>query len=326
MAKAKVWDVIVIGSGPAGYTAALYTARAKLATLVIAGAMPGGQLILTTMVENFPGFSQGVLGPQLMNEMKLQAQRFGAQIVSENVSKIDFGGEVKSVWVGQTHYQARAVIVTVGAKFRLLNVGEEKFLGRGVSTCATCDAAFFKDKITYVVGGGDVAMEDSLALTKFAKRVTLIHRRDSFRASKTMQDRVLKEKQLPVLWNSAVIGVKGEHKLEAIQIKDINTGEQKELPADGLFIAIGHIPASDFLDAAVKIDSHGYVVTNMTGDGANQRREYLEGYPTATSSAGVFAAGDVVDFRYRQAITAAGMGSMAALDAEKFLTGSTSSW
>lgn len=322
----NIFDVIVIGGGPAGYTAAIYTSRAQLSTLVVAGATPGGQLMLTTEVENYPGFSKGILGPELMQEMTAQAERFGSKIIYENVEGVDFSGKVKKVMVAGKEYQSRAVIVTVGARARTLGVGEEALMGRGVSPCATCDAAFFKDKVTYVVGGGDVAMEDALALSKFTNKVTLIHRRDSFKASKIMQKRVLEEKKIPVLWNSEVVGVKGEQKLEGITVKNTETGEQQELLADGLFLAIGHIPASDFLKGSLEVDDHGYVVNRMTNSGVQQRKEWLEGYPTMTSVEGVFAAGDVVDFRYRQAVTSAGMGTMAALDVEKYLTGSVSSW
>jgi thioredoxin reductase (NADPH) len=322
----KVWEVIIVGSGPAGYTSAIYTSRAKLSTLLIAGAVPGGQLMLTTEVENYPGFSQGILGPELMNEMNLQAKRFGAEILTEDVSKIDISEKIKKVWVGETEYQAKTIILTVGAKARMLDVGEDKLIGRGVSTCATCDAAFFRDKVTFVVGGGDVAMEDALALTKYAKTVTLIHRRDSFKASKIMQERVLLEKKLPVLWNSEVSAVKGDGKLSAIVVKNLKTGEEQELPADGLFMAIGHMPASDFCQGAIEIDDHGYIVTRLVKDGVNARQEMLEGFPTMTNIEGVFAAGDVVDFRYKQVATSSGMGCMAALDVEKYLTGQTASW
>ncbi len=324
----KTFDVIIIGGGPAGYTAAIYTSRAQLSTLVVAGATPGGQLMLTTEVENYPGFSQGILGPELMQEMTTQAERFGAKLVYENVEKVDFSSEEKRIWAGGVEYRAKAVILTVGAKSRMLGVGEDKLIGRGVSTCATCDAAFFKDKTAFVVGGGDVVMEDALSLAKFAKSVTLIYRkgREEMKASKIMQARVIDEKKIPVLWNTEVVGVKGEQKLEGIVIKDSKTGQEQGLAADGLFLAIGHLPASDFLKGVVETDDHGYMVTRETRDGVDSRKEMLQGYPTQTSVEGVFAAGDVVDFRYRQAVTAAGKGCQAALDAEKYLTGSTSGW
>lgn len=314
-------EVIVIGSGPAGYAAAIYLARARLNPLVLAGEKAGGQLMLTTEVENYPGFAKGIQGPELMVEMRRQAEKFGAEIRNENVTKVKFEEESKKIWVGDQLEEVKVVIITTGARARMLNVGEERLLGRGVSACATCDAAFFKDKVTCLVGGGDVAMEDALALIKFAKRVEIIHRRDEFRASKVMQERVLGEDKVRVRWNSGVVGVKGENKLEGIKLKNVKTGKEEEVEADGLFLAIGHIPDTDFLGNAVEVDSHGYVVTRMVRDGVKMREEWLEGYPTMSSVEGVFAAGDVVDFRYRQAITAAGMGVQAALDAEKYLTG-----
>lgn len=319
-------EVVVIGSGPAGYAATIYLARARLSPLVLAGEKAGGQLMLTTEVENYPGFAKGIQGPELMLEMRAQAEKFGAEIRNENVTKVEFGEKFKKIWVGDQMEEAKVVILTTGARARMLNVGEERLLGRGVSTCATCDAAFFKDKVTYLVGGGDVAMEDALALVKFAKRVEIVHRRDEFRASKVMQERVLHEKKVRVRWNSEVVGVRGKNILEGIKIKDVKTGNEEEVEADGLFLAIGHVPDTDFLGDAVEVDNHGYVVTRMVKDGMGERKEWLEGYPTMSSVEGVFAAGDVVDFRYRQAITAAGMGVQAALDVEKYLTGKLPSW
>ncbi|MFZ2201906.1 MAG: FAD-dependent oxidoreductase [Microgenomates group bacterium] len=327
---AEVRNVIVIGGASAGYTAAIYLARATLAPLVLAGENAGGQLMFTTEVENFPGFSKGIKGPELMAEMGAQAERFGAEIKNENVTKVDFSGEVKKVWVGETEYSARAVVLALGAMSRMLGVGEERFLGRGVSTCAVCDAAFFKEKTVFVVGGGDAAMEDVLALARFTDKVTLIHRKGELKASKIMQARI-KEKNIPILWETGVIGVVGENKLEKIKIKD-KDGE-KELSAEGLFLAIGHIPATDILNDQVELDSHGYLITKMTAPQAAQaggqvsnQEIWLSDYPTQTSARGVFGAGDMVDIRYRQAITAAGMGCMAALDAEKFLTGTIQGW
>ncbi|MEK7064155.1 MAG: FAD-dependent oxidoreductase [Patescibacteria group bacterium] len=321
---AEVRNVIVIGGASAGYTAAIYLARAVLSPLVLAGENAGGQLMFTSEVENFPGFPKGIAGPELMAEMRAQAERFGAEIKNENVTKVDFAGEIKRVWVGETEYQAKAVVLALGAMSRMLGMGEERLLGRGVSTCAVCDAAFFKDKTAFVVGGGDAAMEDVLALARFTDKVTLIHRKGEFKASKIMQERI-KEKNIPVLWETEVIGVAGENKLERIRIKD-KAGE-KELPADGLFLAIGHTPATDILKDQVELDSHGYLITKLTSNKTQMNQEiWLNDYPTQTSVIGVFGAGDMVDIRYRQAITAAGMGCMAALDAEKFLTGSISSW
>ncbi len=327
MNNEAVRNVIVIGGASAGYTAAIYLARATLAPLVLAGESAGGQLMYTTEVENFPGFSKGIKGPDLMVEMRTQAEKFGAEIKNENVTKVDFSGEVKKVWVGETEYQSRAVILALGAASRMLGVGEMRLLGRGVSTCAVCDAAFFKDKTTFVVGGGDAAMEDALALARFTNSVTLIHRNDSFKASKIMQMRVLAEKKIPVIWNSNIVGVRGASILEAIKVRNEKTGEEKELQADGLFLAIGHMPTTDVLKDQVALDDHGYLLIQMTASvPINNQQVWLAGFPTQTNVPGVFGAGDMVDIRYRQAITAAGMGCMAALDAEKFLTGNIQSW
>lgn len=330
---AEVRNVIVIGGAPAGYTAALYLGRAKLSPLLLAGEVSGGQLMWTTEVENYPGFPDGIMGPDLIMAMRKQAEKFGAEIRDINVTKVDFTGEIKKVYVGdpsassgQAELLAKAVIITAGAKPRLLMVGEEKLIGRGVGTCAVCDAAFYKDKTVFLVGGGDAAMEDAIALHKFAKSVTIVHRKDALKASKIMQERVLGERKIPVMFNTEVVGVKGENRLESISVKDVKTGEIKEMSADGLFLAIGHLPAGDFLDTQVEMDNHGYVITNMVRDGVNLRTEMLDGSPSQTSVKGVFAAGDIVDIRYRQAITAAAMGCQAALDVEKYLTGAISGW
>lgn len=322
-----IYDVIIIGAGPSGYAAAIYLSRGQLKTLLLGGDSAGGQLMLTTEVENFPGFSQGIMGPKLMDEMKEQAVRFGTEIINRNVTEVNLEGELKTVKVRETEYKAKAVIVSTGARAKMIGIGEEKFLGRGVSTCAVCDAAFFKGKSVYVVGGGDAAMEDALALSKFTDKVSLIHRRETFRASKIMQQRVLVEKKIPVLWEREVVEVSGESKLEKIKVKNVKTGEVAELEADGLFLAIGHKPVTEIFAGKLAIDDHGFLVTNLTSSGESDNKEvWLSGFPTQTSVVGVFGAGDVVDFRYRQAITAAGMGAQAALDAEKFLTGSNSSY
>jgi thioredoxin reductase (NADPH) len=330
---ADVRDVIIIGSGPAGYTAAVYLARAQLSPLVFAGESWGGQLMLTAEIENFPGFKEGIMGSKLMGKMREQAERFGAEILDVNVSAVDFSGKPFTVWTGEgeskQEYKAKTVIIGSGARARMLGVGEERLLGRGVSTCAVCDAAFYKDKVTFVIGGGDAAMEEVLALVKLAKSVTLIHRRDKLRASKVMQQRVLKEnkKSVKVLWNSEVREVKGEDKLEAIVIENKKTGEKQELQADGLFLAIGHVPETKIFKGQVELDEKGYLITHLVSPkGEDSKRLWLVGFPTMTSVPGVFAAGDVVDFRYRQAITAAGFGCMAALDVEKYLTGGMQSW
>ena len=239
MENGQLRNVIVIGGGPAGYTAAIYLGRATLSPLMFAGEAAGGQLMWTTEVENYPGFGGGIMGPALMEEMRRQAVKFGAEIQNSNVTKMDLAGEIKKIWVGENEYQSRAVILTIGAQARMIGVGEEKLIGRGVSTCAVCDGAFFRDKKVFVVGGGDAAMEDALSLSRFSGGVTIIHRRDELKASKIMQDRVINEKKIPVMWNSEVVGVEGDEKLTGIRIRDINTGEVKEVVADGLFLEIG---------------------------------------------------------------------------------------
>lgn len=322
----KKYDVIVIGGGPSGYTAAIYLGRATLSVLVLAGSNPGGQLIFTTEVENFPGFSKGIIGPDLMTEMENQAKRFGAEVEYSEVTKVDLVGAVKKVWVGETEYQARAVVVSTGATSRMIGVGEEAYVGRGVSTCAVCDAAFYKGKKTFVVGGGDAAIEDAMALTKFASEVTIIHRRDEFRASKIMQERVLKNPKIKVIWDSEVIEVIGEPVLKKIKVKNVKTGKETEYETDGLFVAIGHVPTTKIFEGKLELDEKGYLRTTMTALmrdvkwRVSEKDMWLDGFPTMTSVEGVFGCGDVVDYRYRQAITAAGMGCQAALDTEKYLS------
>lgn len=321
--------VIIIGSGPAGWAAATYASRAQLKPLVFAGERGGGQLMFTTEVENYPGFANGIMGPKLMMEMRSQAERFGAEIVDTNVTQVDFSKRPFSVWSGERRELAEAVILATGAESLMLNIpGEAEYLGRGVSTCAVCDAAFYKEKNVYVVGGGDAAMEDALALTKFAASITMVHRKSEFRASKIMQKRVLEDHKgkVEVLWNSEVVEAMGDGtRLTKIKIKNQN-GEIKEVGADGLFLAIGHRPATEFLGGQVVLNQKGYVVTRLGLD--KQSLELAQGnlgengvlqFPTMTSVEGVFGGGDNVDFRYRQAITAAAMGTMAALDAEWWL-------
>jgi len=325
-------EVVIVGGGPSGFTAALYLSRALLKPLVLAGEKKGGQLIYTTEVENYPGFPEGVMGPELMIKMEEQAKRFGAEIRQVDVTKVEFVNGVKKVWVGDEVIEAKTVIISTGASSRMLGLGEEKFMGRGVSTCAVCDAAFYKDKKTVVVGGGDAAMEDSLALAKFASEVTLIHRREEFRASKIMQEKVLGNPKIKVLWNTEVVKVSGEGKLEGVGIKNVKTGEESEMSIDGLFLAIGHFPQTEMFKDQVELDEKNYLTTTMTallkGDKwrVSEKDVWLEGYPTMTSRDGVFGCGDVVDYRYKQAVTAAGMGCQAALDVEKYLTGRVSSW
>jgi len=302
------YDTIVIGSGPAGLTAAIYATRANLRTLVIAGAVPGGQLMITTDVENYPGFPHGILGPELMELWRKQAERFKAEFVDDNVTKVDFRSQPRTVWVGDTAYVGKTVVIATGANAKWLGLpGEERLKGRGVSACATCDGMFFKSLDVVVVGGGDTAMEESLFLAKMCKSVTIVHRRDAFRASKIMQERVFKTKNIRVIWDSEVVDVVGESKVQAVKVKDLKTGKDRTLDVRGLFVAIGHTPATDVFQGHLKMD-RGYIVLQPR-----------DGFETATSADAVFAAGDVHDVHYRQAVTAAGFGCMAALDADRWL-------
>lgn len=327
-ADTSLRNVIVIGSGPSGYTAALYLARARLEPLLFSGQEIGGQLMYTTDVENFPGFPQGVAGPLLMSEMRAQAEKFGTTIVDRRVDSVRKVGEEFEVVVGTDPYRAKAILIATGAKSRMLGVaGEDELLGRGLSTCAVCDAAFFRERQVYVVGGGDAAMEDALALARFTDKVTILHRRDEFRASKIMQERALENPNITVRWNSQVVGLTGENgMLKNIQVEDTQTGAQETLPADGLFLAIGHLPSTKFLEGFIQLNEEGYIVTRMGMDRASlelaQAHTSQEGrvqFLTMTSQEGVFAAGDCVDFMYRQAVTAAAFGTMAALDVEHWL-------
>jgi thioredoxin reductase (NADPH) len=296
--------VLIIGSGPAGLTAAVYAARADLEPLMIEGFERGGQLMLTTDVENYPGFPDGIMGPELMEQFRKQAERFGTRIVSSDVTRVDFSERPFRVWVDEDEYSADAVIISTGASARWLGVpGEEKLRGFGVSACATCDGFFFRDREIAVVGGGDSAMEEALFLTKFASKVTVIHRRDEFRASKIMANRVLEHPKIEVLWDSVVEEILGDGGVTGLTVRNVKTDEVSELPVEGVFMAIGHDPNTAVFSGHVELDDAGYIVT----DG------------TATSVQGVFAAGDVVDKVYRQAITAAGMGCQSAIDAERWL-------
>ena len=310
----SVRDVIIIGSGPAGLTAALYTARADLKPLMFEGLEPGGQLMLTTEVENFPGFPDGRLGPELMADMRKQAERFGAELVAANVSSVDFSaGSPHTVVVGDEVFKARTIIISTGATARWLNLpNEQRLIGRGVSSCATCDGFFFRDKELVVVGGGDSAMEEATFLTKFATKVTVVHRRDELRASKIMQDRALNNPKIEFIWNAEVVDVIGDELLEAVRLRDTITGAEREYATDGLFLAIGHDPTTSLFKGKLDLDAEGYIVVQEPS--------------TATSVPGVFAAGDVVDHIYRQAITAAGMGCKAAIDAERFLGVDAHNW
>lgn len=322
-------DLIIIGSGPAGYTAAVYAARANLKPLVFAGEKAGGQLMWTTVVENFPGFPEGVDGPQLMKNMMQQATRFGASIEYRDVSRVDFSDpHVKKLYTikkgVEVEYLAKTVIISTGAESIRLGIpGEDALFGRGVATCAVCDAAFYKDKIAAVIGGGDSAMEDTLALTKFAKSVIVIHRKSEFRASKIMQDRVLSNPKVSVMWNSIVEEAVGDQNLEQVRVNQ--NGESKLVEVDGMFLAVGHRPMTNLFRDQIELDKHGYVVTRQSFSQAGLKlaqgalKEGLVQFPSMTSVDGVFAAGDVVDVRYKQAITSAGQGCMAALDVEKWL-------
>ncbi|MGH8889052.1 MAG: thioredoxin-disulfide reductase [Acidothermaceae bacterium] len=298
---------MIIGSGPAGYTAALYTARADLRPLVIEGAIgAGGALMTTTEVENFPGFPDGIMGPDLMDNMRKQAARFGAELITDDATEVDLTGPVKVVRVGDATYRSRAVIIATGSKYRYLGLeNEARLLGHGVSACATCDGFFFRDQDIAVVGGGDSALEEATFLTKFARSVTVVHRRDALRASKIMQDRALANDKISFRWNSAVTDVSGDDKVAAVTLSDTVSGAKSELPVTGLFVAIGHDPRSELFRGQVDLDEAGYVK--------------VQGQSTRTNLDGVFACGDVVDHTYRQAITAAGSGCAAALDAERWL-------
>jgi thioredoxin reductase (NADPH) len=301
-----VYDVIVIGSGPAGYTAAMYAARAQLKPLVFEGTQFGGALMTTTEVENYPGFREGITGPELMDEMREQALRFGADLRMDDVDAVSLDGPVKSVTVGDQTYQARAVILAMGAAARHLGVpGEEALIGMGVSTCATCDGFFFRDQDIAVIGGGDSAMEEATFLTRFARSVTLIHRRNEFRASRIMLERARANEKIKFLTNTQVTAVEGDPKVTGLRLRNAITGEESELAVTGVFVAIGHDPRSQLVRGQVDLDPAGYVV--------------VDGRTTSTSVEGVFAAGDLVDHTYRQAITAAGTGCSASIDAERWL-------
>jgi thioredoxin reductase (NADPH) len=301
----ELYDIVIVGSGPAGYTAAIYTARANLRTLVIQGEEAGGQLMITSDVENYPGFEEGILGPDMMDKFEQQARRFGADMIARNVVRVDFSSQPFQLWTDSAVYRARAVIVATGASAKWLGLpNEQRLRGRGVSGCATCDGFFFKGKEVAVVGGGDSAMEEGLFLTRYATRVHLLHRRDAFRASKIMQQRARQSEKVSIHYNVAVEDVLGENTVEGVTLRDLKTGEMETLPVQGVFVAIGHQPNTAIFRDILEMDKVGYLIPHRH---------------TMSSVPGVFLAGDVADHRYRQAVTAAGDGCRAAIDAERWL-------
>ena len=299
-------NTVILGSGPAGYTAALYAARANLRPLLLKGLEAGGQLMLTTDVENYPGFADGILGPELMDAFEKQAARFESEIVAQVVTRVDLSQRPFGVWAGDLEWRAKTLILATGASARWLGVpGEEQLRGRGVSACATCDGFFFRDRELVVVGGGDTAMEEATFLTKFASAVTIVHRRDEFRASKIMQERVLSNPKVRVIWDSVVEEIVGDGAVTGVRLRNVATGEGRELATGGVFVAIGHTPNTDLVKGQLELSDAGYVVVQEP--------------TTRTNVPGMFAAGDVTDVIYRQAVTAAGQGCKAAIDAERFL-------
>jgi thioredoxin reductase (NADPH) len=303
----KLYNIIIIGSGPAGYTAAIYAARANLSVLMLQGYQVGGQLMLTSDVENYPGFEEGILGPPMMEKFEAQARRFGTEVIPEDVISIDFNKRPFKVTTDSGEYQARAIIISTGASAKWLGLpSEQRLQGRGVSACATCDGFFFKKKDVAVIGGGDTAMEEATFLTRYANHVTVIHRRDKFRASKIMQDRAFKNPKISVIWDTEITEVLGENEVTGLRLHNVKTGEESTLPVQGFFLAIGHQPNTDLFKGILDMDKVGYIVPVEH---------------TMTNIPGVFAAGDVTDHRYRQAVTAAGDGCRAAIDAERWLEG-----
>lgn len=302
----EIFDVIIIGSGPAGFTAGTYTSRAKLNTLIITGSLPGGQLMTTSEVENYPGFPNGIFGPELMMNMRQQAERFGANIIDDEVRDVDFSVQPFIVKTHAVKYISKSILICTGASPRKLGItGEEKYGGRGVSYCATCDGPFFKGEDIVVAGGGDTALEEATFLTKFGRSVKIIHRRDTLRASKILQEKAFENPKIQFIWNAVIKKIEGDKKISKITIKDLKTSEEIGINTGGLFVAIGHEPNTKIFNGQIEMDAHGYIVLKEN---------------TKTSVEGVFAAGDVHDYRYRQAVTAAGYGCMAALDVEKWLS------
>lgn len=317
--KGEPWDVAIIGSGPASLTASIYTTRGAASTIVFAGNTWGGQLMLTTTVDNFPGFPEGIQGPELMALIRRQSERFGSELIDKNVTEVNFDVNPKKIVTDGENFYAKAVIIATGEDTRWLGVpGEDKLRGRGISSCAPCDAPFFKDKLVAVVGGGDAAMEEALVLTKYAKKVLIIHRKEEFRASVAMQDKVFKKEKdgmIEIVWNSEILEFIGNQILEKVKLKNSKTGKIKEVDIDGVFVAIGHIPATGIFKNKVDLDEKGYIKLTPK-----------LGFTSTTNVDGVFVAGDVHDYYYRQAITAAGYGCMAGMDVLKYLDKTTPSW
>lgn len=302
----KIWDVAVIGSGPAGLTAGIYTTRGATSTVIIAGEKWGGQLMLTSVVDNFPGFPEGIMGPSLMENMKAQAIRFGAKFIPENVVSVDFSSKPFILKTNDQEIKAKSVIIATGAETKWLGVkGEKELIGRGISSCAPCDAPFFKDKHVLVVGGGDSAMEESLYLSKFARKITIIHRKEEFKASKVMQEKVFADSKIDIMWNSEVQEIIGSQKFEGVKVKNNKSGEELEIFADGLFVAIGHNPSSEVFKGLINLDEKGYIVPKEN---------------SKTNIEGIFVSGDVHDHHYQQAITASGFGCQAAMDCLNYLS------
>jgi thioredoxin reductase (NADPH) len=314
--QGQPWDVAIIGSGPAGLTAAIYTTRGAASSLVFAGDQWGGQLMLTTAVDNFPGFPQGIEGPDLMQAMRSQAERFGAEFVNSAVSSVDLNSHPFKLTSNNNTYQANSIIIATGAETRWLGIpGEDKLRGRGISSCAPCDAPFFKDKKVMVIGGGDAAMEEALVLTKYASDVTIVHRRDSFKASEAMQKRVKDNTKIKIIYNTEAQEFVGDQKLDKIILKNNQSGEVQDFVADGVFVAIGHIPSTYIFKDQLELDEKGYI-----------KRHESDNYKMLTSVDGVFVAGDVFDYHYQQAVTAAAFGCMAAMESLKYLDKHTPSW
>lgn len=320
----KIYDVAVIGSGPSGLTAAIYTTRGALSTAIVGGSSWGGQLMLTSEVDNFPGFPEGIMGPTLMENMKNQAVRFGAEFIQDNVIKVDFSKKPFQLFTSDSTLNAKSIIIATGAETKWLGVkGEKELIGRGISSCAPCDAPFFKEKYVLVVGGGDSAMEEALVLTKYASKVTIIHRKSEFKASMAMQEKVFANKKIDVIWDTEITEVKGESKFEGVDLINKLTNQTSQLVADGLFVAIGHNPTSDLFKGLIDLDDKGYILKNNKLQITNDKQITNNKFETMTNIDGVFVSGDIHDHTYKQAITAAGYGCMAGMEVVNYISGLT---